>query len=105
MWWVNLTDDTVGTETQKERPCLVIKMHPQTKLVTVIPCTKTLDALRFPFTSKIKANSTNRLSYDSVVMIFQIRSLHFSRFFSKQGKIGNVKWEIVSNLLRDYLDL
>ena len=57
IWVVKLSikfKDTIGHETQKTRPCLVIANCPEAKMITVIPLQSNLSALNLPHTLLIK---------------------------------------------------
>lgn len=61
--------------------------------VLIIPFTKGASALHFPFTVKIEKNNTNKLNYDSVALIFQMKSVSKVRFKKKIGSITNNKYK------------
>ena len=95
----------MGTETKKQRSCVVFQTFPPGQLVTIIPCTTTKSAKRFPYTCEIKASSSDNLPKDSIALIFQIRSLSMTRFGNKQGNVTMTTWKKILGLLKDYLDI
>lgn len=69
LYFVNLNDVT-GHEQNKTRPAVAISKHVETGLVAVIPFTSQIDAARFPYTMKIKKSTNNRLTMDSIALMF-----------------------------------
>lgn len=108
IWWVKLTiqsSDTVGHETQKNRPCLVVANNPKTQLITIIPFQSNLDAINLPYTYLIKKHQNNGLKQDSVAVIFQLRSLSYIRFQNFCGTIKPSDLRKIKDLIKDYLQL
>ena len=108
IWIIKLsikTEDTIGHETQKTRPCLTLANHPEGKMITMIPLQSNLNALNIPYTYLIKVNKKNRLKNDSVAVVFQIRSLDYKRFQNKIGLIEEKDLAKIIALLRSYLNL
>ena len=57
IWIVELSIraiDTIGHETQKTRPCIVISSNSVANTITVIPLQSNLDTANFPYTHLIK---------------------------------------------------
>jgi len=104
IWLVQLADIT-GTETSGTRPVLVITLHSQTSLCTIIPLTSNPNASRFPNTYQISSSNINGLSVDSVAMIFQLRSLSFGRFLYKIGNLEQQHFARIKTLVKQYLGL
>ena len=64
IWIVKLSikvEDTVGRETQKTRPCIIVANIFEAKMITIIPLLSNIDALNLPCTYLIKKNQKNRL--------------------------------------------
>ena len=97
--------DTMGHEQTGQRPALVLGVCPETSLAIVVPFTKNLDASRFPYSYEIKRTASNGLSYDSVALIYQTRSLTFTRFLRPLGNLEKVHCDRIKKLLKDYLQL
>lgn len=108
IWWVILSfksDDIIGHETKKTRPCLVITNCIKAKLITVIPFQSNLEALNLPYTYLVKTSQKNKLRNDSVAVVFQIRSLDQKRFQSRNGIIDHQDLMKIKTLLKDYLKI
>ena len=108
IWWVNLVikeDETVGRETQKTRPCLVLANCPETKMVLIAPFFSNLGTRRLPHTYTIKKHSHNGLDNDSVVALFQVRSLDYNRFKSFSGTIKKDDLKKIRMLISNFLQL
>ena len=108
IWIVELSiraDDTVGHETQKTRPCLVIANSPVAKMITVIPLQSNLDTSNLPYTHLIKKSQKNKLKYDSVAVIFQMRSLDLKRFRIFIGITDDKDLIKIKTILKDFLNL
>jgi len=103
--WIVSLKDTIGHEMLGERPAIVVAIHVETELVTVIPLTSNLEASRFPYTLKIKKTYSNGLRTDSIALIFQIRSLSYKRFIKRIGYIDALSMKRMKALLKDYLGL
>jgi mRNA-degrading endonuclease toxin of MazEF toxin-antitoxin module len=74
-------------------------------MTMVVPLTKHQESLRFPYTYKIVKSQTNGLSFDSVALVFHMRSLANSttRFQEKIGTIEEAHLRQIKILLKDYL--
>ena len=108
IWWVDLVikkDETVGHETKKTRPCLVLANCPETKMITIAPFFSNLETRRFPHTYTIKKHDGNGLDNDSVVALFQIRSLDYYRFKSFSGTIKKDDFKKIRILISNFLQL
>ena len=108
IWIVELsatTDKTVGHETQKTRPCLAIATSSVANMTTVIPLQSNLDANKLPYTHLIKKNQKNKLKYDSVAVIFQMRSLDLKRFRNFIGMTDDKDLIKIKTILKDFLNL
>ncbi|KKL56662.1 hypothetical protein LCGC14_2243140 [marine sediment metagenome] len=108
IWIVKLSikaEDTIGHETQKTRPCLVIANSQIVKMITVIPLQSNLRVLDLPNTYLIRCNRKNALKNDSVAVIFQLRSLDYKRFRNKTGVLDNNDLNKIKFILRGFLNL
>lgn len=108
IWWVKLSiksDDTIGHETQKTRPCIVIASCPEARMITVVPFQSNLDTVKLPYTHLIRKTQKNKLKNDSVAVIFQMRSLDYNRFLNLIGIIESKVFEKIKVLIRDFLNL
>jgi len=108
IWIVELstkTYNTVGHETQKTRPCLAIATSPVANMITIIPLQSNLDANNLPYTHLIKKSQKNKLNYDSVAVIFQMRSLDRKRFRNFIGITDDKDLIKIKTILKDFLNL
>lgn len=108
IWWVDLSskiNDTIGHETQKTRPCLVVANCKDTKFLIIVPFQSNLDANRLPHTLTIKKHQKNGLKIDSVAAIFEMRSIDYIRIRSYSGTIGNTDLFKIKNIIKDLLSL
>jgi mRNA-degrading endonuclease toxin of MazEF toxin-antitoxin module len=108
IWIVELSiraGDTIGHETQKTRPCLVIANSPVANMITIIPLQSNLDTVNFPYTHLIKKNQKNKLKNDSVAVIFQIRSLDRKRFRNFTSIIDDRDLSKIKTILKDFFQL
>ena len=96
IWIVDLADGK-GHEQKGERPALVLAKA--NSLTIVAPLTGNIESARFPFTVTIEKNKVNGLSYDSVVLLFQITALDDARFIEQTGRMLKEKKDAVDELL------
>lgn len=85
IWWVNL-DPTVGTETQKTRPCVIISndiLNHHGKRVIVAPLLK--QHKPWPYVVNITPSTDNGLDTDRRVDLTQLRAIDKSRLLTKKG--------------------
>ena len=109
LWFVDVTyTDSQEHEQKGVRPCLIIKEFQAGDMVLIIPFTKFTkesSALRFPFTVKIEKNNTNELNYDSVALIFQMKSVSKVRFKKKIGRITNNNYKKIEIYIKNIFRL
>ncbi|MDP2654970.1 MAG: type II toxin-antitoxin system PemK/MazF family toxin [bacterium] len=85
VWVVDIPE--LGTHEQSGiRPALIIARVTKT-IVTVIPCTSNMTALRFPYTHLIEQSKENGLATPSVALVFHMRALDVSYLKKKVGQI------------------
>ncbi len=93
IWWVDLKP-VVGSETGKERPCLILQndignQNGATTIVApLLPGTKT-----YPFVVNIVPTSQNGLNGDRHVNLSQMRAVDAQRIKNKQGVLEDIYWE------------
>ncbi len=83
IYWVNL-DPTVGSETRKTRPCLIISNNAQNKIslrVIMAPITSNTKTI-YPFEAKVMVKEK-----EGKVMLDQIRALDKQRLGKKIASI------------------
>jgi mRNA interferase MazF len=86
IWWVNL-DPTIGVETQKTRPCLVVSSNTlnQGQMIFVAPFLKGTQ-LRF-YAVNVEPSNVNHLDIERRVDLRQMRSVDKARFKQKLGRL------------------
>ena len=93
IYWVKL-DPTIGTETKKTRPAIVISNDAQNKVgrrYIVAPITSSVKTV-YPFEVKININEKS-----SKIMLDQIRTIDHIRL---AGKLGQVSQEELNQVER-----
>ena len=103
--WKVALPDTQAHEQMGDRPAIIISVHPQTGMTMIVPLTKNIDCLRFPYTYKIGKSTANGLLFDSVALVFHMRSLAncTAKFLEKIGIIEEVNLKQIKFLIKDYL--
>jgi mRNA interferase MazF len=85
VWVVDIPE--LGTHEQSGiRPAVVVARVTRT-IVTVIPCTSNMAALRFPYTHLVEQTKGNGLVTPSVALVFHMRALDASYLKRKIGRI------------------
>ena len=95
---------TDGHEQAGIRPAVIIADVVGT-VVTIIPCTSNLDALRFPFTVRINPDSKNGLNMDSIAITFQLRAIDKKRLKNKIGILESKELKEIDSILKKILKL
>lgn len=93
-----------GQEQEGLRPA-VIFANTGFGIVTVIPLTSNLQALRFQYTYQIEKSKTNGLSADSIALIFQLRAIDSKRLKKKIGELESKHLKKLDELIIKYLNL
>lgn len=96
IYWVDL-DPTIGTETKKIRPCLIISSDTGNKyspLVMVAPITSKTHNL-YPFEAQLKVNGKT-----GKVMLNQARAIDKRRLRKKIGFIGIEQMSMVDKAIK-----
>jgi mRNA interferase MazF len=104
--WTNF-DPSVGHEYQDKRPAIVIQSDNQlqkTNVVTVAPLTSVMKN-KLTDDLLIIANSTNGLKTDSIVKVYCLTSIDYSRFIKKIGVADNEILEQIKQYLKKHFDL
>ena len=85
VWVVDIPE--LGTHEQSGiRPAVVIAQVTKT-IVTIIPCTSNMIALRFPYTHLVEQTKENGLATQSVALVFHMRALDASYLKKKIGQV------------------
>ena len=93
IWWVDLKP-VVGSETDKERPCLILQndtgnQNGTTTIVApIMPGIKT-----YPFVVNVAPTSQNGLDGDRHVNLSQMRAVDTRRIKNRQGVLEDSYWE------------
>jgi mRNA interferase MazF len=95
--WVELLSS--GGHTQRgRRPAIIVqseKTSSRLSTVLVVPLTSQLDALRFPGTVLVEADSQNGLRRTSVALVFQLTAID-TRYLS--NRIGEISQEVLEEI-------
>ena len=103
IWWVDLKP-VIGSETDKERPCLILQndvgnQNGTTTIVApLLPGTKT-----YPFVVNIAPTSQNGLDGDRHLNLSQMRAVDTQRIKNKQGVLEEKYWEEIEKAV--YIEL
>jgi|SRR3989344_2277170 len=85
VWVVQIPE--LGTHEQSGiRPAVVVARVTKT-IVTIVPCTSNMTALRFPYTHLVEQTKENGLTAPSVALIFHMRALDSLYLKKKIGQI------------------
>lgn len=74
-------------------------------LVSVVPMTSNLDAMRYGATCKIDKSDLNKLEMASVALVFQLRSINFRDFVSKVGELDVEDLKLIDDKIKEFLIL
>jgi mRNA interferase MazF len=101
VYWVSL-DQTIGSETRKTRPGLVISNNIQnhtSKRVIIAPLTSVINRI-YPFEVRISIKGK-----ESKVMLDQIRTIDRQRLGERLGKLNSQEMENIDKVLKFVLAL
>ena len=93
IWWVDL-QPTVGSETDKKRPCLILQndIGNQNGATTIVaplsPGSKT-----YAFVVNVTPTLQNGVKGDRHINLSQIRAVDAGRIQNKQGVLEGIYWE------------
>jgi mRNA interferase MazF len=93
IWWVDLKP-IIGSETDKERPCLILQndignQNGTTTIVApLLPGIKT-----YPFVVNVMPTSQNGLDGDRHINLSQMRAVDTLRIKQRQGVLEDSYWE------------
>jgi mRNA interferase MazF len=92
IWWVNL-DPTIGSETGKRRPCLILQNDLGNKASTTTIVAPLMPGKKsFPFVVNIDPTIQNGLDSDRNINLSQLRVVSFERISKQLGVLENVYW-------------
>lgn len=95
IWWVNL-DPTLGSETGKRRPCLILqndlgnRSSTTTIVAPLMPGKKS-----FPFVVNIDPTSQNGLDRERNINLSQLRVVSFQRISKRLGVLESTYWAAI----------
>ena len=96
---------TDGNETEGPHPCVVIAIHEQTNLCSVVPVTSTPTAGNFPYSLQIPMSARNGLYYNSVAMAFQVTCIDIDKLEPRMGTLEPELYQQICTLVKKYLRL
>jgi mRNA interferase MazF len=92
IWWVNL-DPTVGNETAKKRPCVILQNdvgNARSDTTMVAPLLK--GSKTYPFVVNIEATAGNGLDENRGIHLEQMRVVDNRRIDNKLGTLEHKYW-------------
>lgn len=101
IWRINL-DPTIGAETKKTRPCIILNndMVGKLALKVIAPLTDFKEHYRLvPWMVILEPNVMNGLTKPSAVDLFQVRSLSQKRLIDKVGEVDKETLEACKRAL------
>mgnify|MGYP001598140454 CR=1 FL=1 len=103
VWLVELPSSG-GQEQEGLRPAIIFATT-EMGIATVIPLTSNLQGLRFQHTYLVEKSEANKLTADSIALIFQLRALDSKRLKKKLGELESKHLSKINDLLAKYLNL
>ncbi len=108
--WVDLGNPPGGSgrEQAGTRPAIAISggdLDPNNPMLTLIPLTGSIKAIRFPHTVTIEPSTENGLKKDSIAMVFQTRSLDKRRVIQVAGHLEDEYLKQIEEALEKLLSL
>ncbi len=95
IWWVDLKP-VVGSETDKQRPCLILQndvgnQNGATTIVApLLPGKK-----NYPFVVNVTPSSQNGLNEDRYINLSQMRAVDAQRIKNKHGVVEDIYWQAI----------
>ena len=74
-------------------------------IVSMIPLSTNINALRYPYTLIIKKSERNNLNKNSVALIFQLRGIDSGLLFRKIGEVDKSAMDEIDKLIKEMFDL
>lgn len=93
IWWVNL-DPTVGNETAKKRPCVILQNdvgNERSDTTIVAPLLR--GSKTYPFVVNVEATAGNGLDENRGIHLEQMRVIDRRRIDNKLGTLEDKYWE------------
>ena len=93
IWWVDLKP-VIGSETDKQRPCLILQNDIGNQNGTTTIVAPLLPGMKsYPFVVNVAPTSQNGLDGDRYVNLSQMRAVDTRRIKSKQGVLEDNYWD------------
>ena len=100
IWWVDL-DPTVGAETQKRRPCVIVQsdlVNKGSRTVLVAPILP--DHKTWPFVVNVVPSSQNGLDQNRHINLKPLRVVDTTRIKNQQGDLESTYLAAIHRALR-----
>ncbi len=107
IWLINL-DPSIGAEIKKKRPCVILNDDAIgiLPLKVIAPITDYKERFSIvPWMVKLKPDNKNNLNKDSVIDLFQVRSVSEERLIKKIGSIDDNELNLVKNAIKVVFDI
>jgi mRNA interferase MazF len=98
IWWVTL-DPTIGFETKKTRPCLILQNDAGNRISRLTTIAPLLSVKKLKFVVNIQPTAENGLDKRRGVHLNQIRAVDSSRVKSKLGEIEEYYWDEIETAI------
>ncbi len=102
--WQVVIPATNGHEQSGIRPVVVLS-EVEVNIVSIVPITSNLQALRYPRTITLSPTDKNGLTKNSVALVFQLRAIDKKRLKKKIGELETGLLDKVDNMIKDMLNL
>lgn len=90
-----------GREQAGRRPTAVVQEDDDgVPVVSIVPFTSRIEALRFPYTVRVEPTSENGLTASSVALVFQTTSVDRVRFRNRLGILSSKDMTSIDAVLR-----
>jgi mRNA interferase MazF len=100
IWWVNL-DPTVGNETAKKRPCVILQNdvgNAQSNTTMIAPLLK--GSKTYPFVVNVEVTVENGLDENRGIHLEQMRVVDCQRIANKLGTLEDSYWSEIEKAVR-----
>lgn len=99
IWWVNL-EPTVGAETGKERPCLILQNDRGNRNSSTTIVAPLLPGLKsYPFVVNVSPTAQNGIRGERYINLSQIRVVGVQRIKNRQGVLEDFYWDDIKRAI------
>jgi mRNA interferase MazF len=99
IWWVDLKP-AIGSETDKERPCLILQNDVGNQNATTTIVAPLLPGKKsYPFVVNVAPNPLNGLNGERYINLSQMRAVDAKRIKNKQGVLEDIYWEEIEKAI------